>query len=73
MTFNRNGSSLISGSSDGTIKIYNNNGVLTNSWKSHDSVLSLRLNDDNSRLLSIGTDCTIKEWDLVNNMMISFL
>lgn len=72
IAFYSDGKLLIAASQDGTIKICSN-GTVTNSWKAHDSVLSLRLNSDNTRLLSIGSDCTIKEWDLTDNINISFL
>jgi WD40 repeat protein len=75
VSWNHDGSKIVSGSKDKTIKIWEGmNGELLNTLEGHsDIVVSVSWNHDGSKIVSGSRDKTVKVWDPLNGEILSTL
>ena len=68
--FSPDGTSIASGASDNTIKLWNRSGELQGTFKGHrGTVTRISISPDNQTLASASEDDTIKLWDMAGNSL----
>lgn len=71
VTFSPDGSKLLTGSSDGSVKLWDvETGNLLHTFQHTEMVLSVSFSPDNHRVLTGSADCTAKLWDIATGNLI---
>lgn len=75
VSFSRDGSILVTGSEDGTVRLWKQNGEpLHEPLKGHaDAVLGVSISPDGTRVASVGRDRTLKLWDVATGKLLQDL